>query len=470
MLPIRLAKTGAKRNRLAMPFERRLLFFVLAAGFPGVVLAIFLLWANDYSLDHQLEGTLAVLILWMSLSFAARNSVVHSIRVLSNVVLALEEEDFSFRSAEEVRGDALGDLAIEINELAQTLETERLKTLEAANLLRKVMSEGGAMIFAFSSDGRLRLLNRPAEVFLGRHAEQVLNRTAQELGLEDMFQGPRTETISRFVSGVERRWIVRRTSFRQHGVPHRLIVFSEASEALRAEQREASQKLIRVLSHEINNSLAPIKSIARSLSKMSANPTFTEEGREDLRRGLQVIGSRAESLNRFVQNYTRLARLPLPTKRDIHINELVARVINIEARVPVTAIPGPDLQVQIDPDQLEQALINLIRNAADAVLSKETTDFSPEAVTIAWQGTGQDLRIWIRDEGIGLIETENLFVPFYTTKESGSGIGLALSRQIIEGHNGSLTLRNRGHGSGCEVEIILPDCIIDPTDLLHTFR
>jgi PAS domain S-box-containing protein len=437
---------------------------VLAAGSPGVALALVLLWINSYSLDHKLEGTVGLLVLWFGLSISARDLVVNSIRVLSNVVSALEEEDFSFRATRAIQGDALGDLALDINNLADALETERIGTLETTNLLRKVMAEAGAVIFAFSPDGKIRLINRAGETFLGKNKEQIMNRTAEELEIDDLLQGPSSETISRSISDVERRWIVRRTYFRQHGVRHRLVVLSEASEALRAEENSAWQKIIRVLSHEINNSLAPIKSIARSLARMSSGVALSPDLSENLTHGLEVISNRAESLNRFLQNYTKLAKLPPPTRQVARLDALTSLVINLDPRLRVNVLSGPDVNIYVDQDQLEQALINLVRNAVDAVLLKTATEFGPDAVTLSWKTTGRDLELWIRDQGIGLVKTDNLFVPFYTTKETGSGIGLLLSRQIIEAHNGTLMIRNRTDYSGCEVEIRLPGCIVDDPD------
>jgi two-component system, NtrC family, nitrogen regulation sensor histidine kinase NtrY len=448
-------KSVKRRSRSPVRFERRLLLSVLSAGLPAVLLGLVLLWKNPYSLDHQIEGTLAVLGLWLGLSVSARNRVVHSIRVLSAVVGALKEEDFSFRATLAAEGDALGDLAIEINNLACALEDQRLGAIETANLLQKVMTEAGAVVFAFSSEGKVRLVNRAGVAFLGLREDRILDSTAAELGITELLEGPPSGTVSWSVSGVERRWIVRRTHFRQHGMPHRLAVLSEASQALRAEERMAWQRIIRVLGHEINNSLAPIKSIARTLARIMSQSKLPPEFSENFIHGLDVIGSRAESLNGFLQSYAKLARLPSPAMEVVVLPQLVARVVSLESRISITVRPGPNVKLFVDPSQLEQALINLVRNAVDAFLMKENAAVDQDAVTISW-AVGADLELWIRDRGIGLPNTENLFVPFYTTKATGSGIGLPLSRQIIESHGGSLRLRNRSDGIGCEAEIRLP--------------
>src|SRR4051812_28680201 len=241
------SRKKSRKRKFSLPFERRLLISVLTTGFPCAILSFVLLWTNSYSLDHKIEGTVFSILLWFGLGFAARNRVVNSVRVLSNVVASLKEDDFSFRATRAVSGDALGDLAIEINNLAQALESERLGTMEAENLLHKVLAEAEGAILAFSLDGRLQLFNRAAATFLGKKEEELSHREAKELGIADLLGGPTSQIISRLSNGIERRWIVRRTRFRQNGVPHHLIMLSEASEALRAEERLAWQRMVRVL-------------------------------------------------------------------------------------------------------------------------------------------------------------------------------------------------------------------------------
>ncbi len=432
---------------------------VLFAGLPGTLLGLLLLWLTPYSHYHKIEGTIVVLGLWLILAFSASGGAVNSLRVLSNVIGSMKEEDFSFRATQATRGDALGDLAIEVNNLARALETERLGALDAANLFRNVMAEAGDVMFAFSDDNRVRLLNRAAITLLGNTEEQLLHRSAEELGIGDLVEGQPSETVTRAFAGIERRWLVRRAHFRLHGIQHRLLVMSEASEALRAEERMAWQKLVRVLSHEINNSLAPIKSIAFTLRRASANAALPEALKQNLEKGLEVIATRSDSLNRFLQSYALLARLPVPDPKISSLETIVKSVVGLESRLSVTVLSAKGVTILVDSDQMEQALINLIRNAVDAVLMKSGGPGN-DAVTISWRVEGADLELWIHDRGIGLPDTQNLFVPFYTTKDQGAGIGLVLSRQIVEAHGGRLTLQNRREGPGCEAKIILPRCVI----------
>lgn len=459
---------GKKTNEAArwrsLPFERRLFVTVLLVGVFSTTLCLLLLWTNPYALRHKVEGTVILLVFWLGPTFLVYERTVNSLRVLSNVVSALQEEDFSFRATQTVPGDALGDLAIEINNLARTLEEERFAALETANLFRNVMAEAGAAIFAFSSEQRLRLLNRAAAALLGHDEAFLLHQSAQELGIGDLLQGRHSETVTRAFLGVERRWLVRRTHFRLYGVQHLLLVMSEASEALRAEEQVAWQKIVRVLGHEINNSLGPIRSIAATLALTAARVELPGTFKENLHRGLEIIAKRSDSLNRFLQNYAKFTKLPRPAPEIVDLNKVLLEAMAMESRLPITILPSPAIHIFVDPDQLVQVLINLLRNAVDAVLDRPPQQIEADDVSVFWRVQGPDLQMVIQDRGIGLPETQNLFVPFYTTKSNGSGIGLLLSRQIIESHQGYLTIQNRKDGPGCVVTIRLPMSVVENLD------
>jgi signal transduction histidine kinase len=219
---------------------------------------------------------------------------------------------------------------------------------------------------------------------------------------------------------------------------------------LREEERQAWQRLLRVLGHELNNSLAPIKSISGSLASLIAKDPLPDDWREDAKHGMEVITGRTAALSRFVEAYSQLARLPEPRYRALNIPALSQRVAGLETRLSVELTPGPDLVIQGDADQLEQLLINLIRNAADAALPTKGK------VRLGWRKTSGQVEITIEDEGPGISNTANLFVPFFTTKPGGTGIGLTLSRQIAEAHGGTLSLQNKAAGGGCMATLRLP--------------
>jgi len=311
-------------------------------------------------------------------------------------------------------------------------------------------------IFTFDSSRTLKLVNRAGERLLARPSERLIGFTAGELGLASCLEGEPARTVELAFPGGAGRWGLRRGCFRQDGLPHDLIVLSDLSRALREEERQAWQRLIRVLGHELNNSLAPIQSVAQSLEsslhrlqRAQSEAKSTDSVLDDLRQGLAIIRSRTEALGRFMAAYARLARLPPPTLAPIDLHELVRRVAGLEKRVRVQVLEGPPAMISADRDQLEQLLINLLRNAAEAVLE------CGEGVLIKWSLERSRLQLSIIDDGPGLSNTTNLFVPFFTTKPGGSGIGLLLCRQIAEAHGGSLTLENRQGHRGCEARLVM---------------
>jgi two-component system nitrogen regulation sensor histidine kinase NtrY len=376
--------------------------------------------------------------------------LVFPLQTISNLLAALREGDYSIRGPQARAGDALGVVMLEINALGETLREQRLGAVEATTLLRTVMAEIDVAIFAFDQTQRLRLVNRAGERLLAQPYERLLGRSAEELGLAGCLEGDPARTIRAGFPGASGTYGLRRGSFRERGLPHHLLVLTDLSQALREEERLAWQRLLRVLGHELNNSLAPIRSIAGSLSALLDKAPRPADWQDDLRRGLDVIGGRSEALSRFMESYSRLARLPRPRFQRVDVGAWMRRNIGMETRLAVALDPGPALEIPGDPDQLDQLLINLLRNAADAALE------TGGGVSAGWRRNGKSVEIWIDDEGPGLAATANLFVPFFTTKPGGTGIGLALSRQIAEAHGGALTLENRKGAKGCAARLRLP--------------
>ena len=436
-----------------LSFESRILLLALMAGAPGTLSTALLLWLGGYSAKVQWTADLVVASLWLGFAFAVQGGVVRPLRILSNLLAALREEDFSFRARETAGEDALALAMTEVNALADTLREQRLGALEATALLRTVMSEIEVAVFSFDDAERLQLVNRAGARLLARPPEQLLGRQAAELGLSPALAAAPRQVLDMAIAGRPGRWEVSGGTFRQHGVPQRLLVLTDVSRALREEERLAWQRIIRVLGHELNNSLAPIRSLADSLGQLVIRQPRASDWEEDMRRGLAVIAGRSESLSRFLEAYGRMARLPAPQPHRIDLGPLLRRVAGLERRVPVTLHDGPAVEIQADPVQLEQVVINLLRNAAEASL-----DAPDGRVELGWEappGTGQ-VEVWIDDRGPGLADTANLFVPFFTTKPQGSGIGLVLSRQIAEAHGGTLLLENRRPGPGCRARLRLP--------------
>ena len=448
---LRTSQNGRQQNGRRLTHEHRVLLMGIAGGLPAAATALVLLWTGDYS--SKVEWTFSTLIVsfWLGFAFALRSRVVLPLQTLSNLLAALREGDFSIRARGASRRDALGDVLLEVNALGEILQSQRLSALEASALLRTVMTEIDVVIFAFDRNDRLILVNRAGERLMAQPAERLMGRAAAQLGLGDCLAGEdKARTIQMSFPGGIGRWEMHRNTFRNQGESHQLVVLTDLSRALREEEREAWQRLVRVLGHELNNSLTPIKSIAGSLENLLLRDPEPHDLHEDMRRGLSVISSRAASLTRFMSAYARLSRLPQPRFAPVDLVVLFRQVISLETRLNVVLIPGQELTIEADADQLEQILINLIRNAVDATLE------TGGSVSMGWKATQSELEIYIADEGPGLANTANLFVPFFTTKPHGSGIGLALSRQIAEAHGGTLTLENRKPGAGCLARLRLP--------------
>jgi nitrogen fixation/metabolism regulation signal transduction histidine kinase len=401
--------------------------------------------------------TLVVVGCWLGFAFAVQARVVRPLQTMANLLSALREGDFSVRARDARRDEALGDAMAEINTLSRTLQEQRLSALEATALLRTVMEEIEVAIFAFDSEGKLRLANHAGQLLLAKPAERILGRDAGELGLAECLSGePNRLLPNANFPGVSGRFGMRRSQFREGGRPHQLIVIGDLSRTLREEELRAWQRLVRVLGHELNNSLAPIKSIAGSLGTLLRREQRASDWEDDMRSGLEVIESRAEGLSRFMQAYARLAKLPAPNVAPCPVSALVNRVVALETKLAIEIIPGPSVILSCDAAQIEQVLINLLKNAVYAALERPAGERRGSGVRIAWKKSPGQFEISVEDDGPGLANTANLFVPFFTTKPEGSGIGLVLCRQIAENHGGNLTLENRSGATGCIARLYLP--------------
>jgi nitrogen fixation/metabolism regulation signal transduction histidine kinase len=438
--------------RPRLSHDRRVLLLALAAAAPGAITSLVILWTGDYT--SKVQWTLTVLIVGCALGFAAavRTRVVMPLQTISNLLAALREGDFSIRARSGRPGDPLTDVTREVNALTETLHDQRLGALEASTLLRKVMAEIEVAVFTFDGNSRLQLVNRASERLLGQPAERLLGKRADELGLGACLEGGSPGIRAMSFPGGTGRWEVRLTTFREHGLPHLLLVLTDVSKPLRDEERRAWQRLIRVIGHELNNSLTPIKSIAGSLEAIVSRNPRPDDWEHDMAHGLQIIATRAESLSRFMSAYSQLAKLPPPTIARLPVEPFVREVVGLETRMRVEVRPGPPAIIEADRDQLGQVLVNLVRNAVDAASG------TGGGVRVGWHlpPGGSTLELRVEDDGPGVSNPANLFVPFFTTKPGGTGIGLVLSRQITEAHGGTLMLENRSGTHGCRATLRLP--------------
>jgi two-component system nitrogen regulation sensor histidine kinase NtrY len=431
-------------------YEGKITWLTVAAALPAIFVALALLWLGDYS--AKVQWTLTILIVGCFAVFisSTREHTIRPLQTMSNLLAALREGDYSIRARGAGGGNALGEVLLEINSLGETLRLQRLGAFEATALLRTIMSEIDVAVFTFDPKRRLRLVNRAGETLLGQPMDKLLGKTANELALDRCLEVSEDEPLTLNFPGASGRWGIRRSTFREEGLPHELLVLTDLSRTLREEERRAWQRLVRVLGHEMNNSLAPIKSLAASLESLLRRDPLPPDWKDDAGAGLNSIASRADSLSRFLQAYTRLTKLPPPQKQDVDLASLVQRVVDLEPRLKVQVVSGPKTVIRADSAQIEQALINLVHNAVDAALETQGN------VTIGWREKEGCVEIFVQDDGPGIMNPANLFVPFFTTKPDGSGIGLPLSRQIAEAHAGSLVLTNRETGQGAQALLRLP--------------
>src|SRR6266545_318068 len=416
------------KSRYRLSHEGKLTWLTFGAAAPAMIVALALLWFGDYSAKVQWTLTILIVACFLIFISSAREHIVHPLQTMSNLLAALREGDYSIRARGASADNALGEVLLEINSLGE---------IDVA-------------VFTFDPERRLRLVNRAGETLLGQPMDKLLGKSAKELGLDPCYNVDEDEPLTLSFPGGSGRWGIRRSTFREEGLPHDLLVLTDLSRTLREEERRAWQRLVRVLGHEMNNSLAPIKSLAASLESLLRRDPPPPDWQDDARSGLNSIASRADSLGRFLQAYTRLTKLPPPQKRGVELAALVQRVVNLEPRLNVKVVSSPATNIRADAAQLEQLLINLVHNAVDAALETNGN------VAIGWREKHDCVEVFVQDEGPGIMNPANLFVPFFTTKPDGSGIGLPLSRQIAEAHGGSLVLTNREAGQGAQALLRLP--------------
>ncbi len=437
-----------------MKFEHNILLRTLASGLVAVVIALVLIWTWGLSRQSEVMLTVLVIVPWLALSFGVRSKMAYLLRTLANLMEALREGDYSMRLRGASRSDALGELFVEVNQLTRLLQERRFSAIEATALLRKTLGQIDVAMFGFDQHGDLCLINDSGQEALDRPEKALMGQAATALGLAECMEGDTPRILELALPGGMRRWELRRTTYRDKGVTHQMIFLSDLTRTLHQEERLAWKRLIQILRHELNNSLTPIQSVAQTLQKRVKQDLSEDHWLEDVRDGLDIIAARSEELGRFIDAYSTLTRLPEPVVEPFDVGPWIQQAAHMDTRALVAVEPGLDLTLNADRAQLDQLLINLIANAAEAAL--ESHDRAKSQVIITWHTTDKKIQVQVKDNGPGLDQTRDVFVPFFTTKPQGCGIGLALSRQIAEAHNGHLTLENRTDITGCVATLWLP--------------
>ncbi len=422
--------------------EDRILWFVALSWVPTIY--FYSQFASDFSTIDFYIGLLLILAGYAVGLWYLYKAMRRPLLTLSNLLLSMQEGDYGLR-ARQYHG-LIGDVLSQTNDLAEILKALRIGEREAHLLLSKMIAAIDLAVFIFDHRKRLTLANPEAEKLMLAPEADLQGKNSGDLGLAPLMSLDEAVSEHQFPGGVG-RWRIRHFVFFQDSQEHELLAISDVSRLLVEEERDSWQKLLRVLGHELNNSLVPIKNMSQTLQSILAK---TDDYDEDLDSGLSLIGRRADALHRFVQGYARLTKLPPPRLARASLPEIIDRASKLENMDRVEVIEGPDVAVLVDSDQIDQVLLNLLNNAIDA------TDENGGEVKVSWQTTGGYASIVIEDYGVGISNADNLFVPFFTTKEAGSGIGLVLCKQIVESHQGYLTLHGcQGH-EGAVATIVLP--------------
>jgi two-component system, NtrC family, nitrogen regulation sensor histidine kinase NtrY len=434
-------------------FRKQISQYAKLLLFPPVLTTLILLSAGNFDLKVWITTIAFVSVSTFIIYRWLLSSIFRPLQSASNLISAIREGDFSMQSRPSSTQDALGELYEEINQLAVNLQEQHQKSVDSEILLRGIMDYIDVAVFAFDGQGMLTLINRAGCSLLNTTAEVAVGRSASDYDLERLIQITEPVPFRHAFPAQSGRWSIRRTEFRENGVPHLLVMVQDLSKSLREEERLAWKRLIRVMGHELNNSLAPIKSISGTLDRLIERQDMNPAVKLDLEDGLAVIHKRADALSRFVEDYSKIAKLPPPHKRLFHLKDTIAHIVGLQdfQKCHIELKEGCDIELFADEAQIQQLLINLTKNAIEANQTTKGKTY------IHCKEEHDHIFIHVVDEGPGLSTTDNLFIPFYSTKPGGSGIGLILSQQIAENHNGSLELSNRADATGCIAVVIIPN-------------
>ncbi|KGJ88034.1 sensor histidine kinase [Thalassotalea sp. ND16A] len=438
----------AKKARVK--FETQLLKYLLIATGVPVALLLLVLWYYQASTNLFMLILLTLFCITGYCAITMYHKITFQFRTLSNLLEGMSHGDYSLRGRRHSRDDALGELVDQINNLANTLTEQRFSAMEGQHLLKKVIQHINVAIIAVDEQQQLALLNPAAEQLLNVSSEQMLGKPLANIDAQSLLTISQQQVMELTFANKKGQFQVIRDNYRDHGHQHDLFFITDVNHLLREQERQAWQNLIRVLSHEINNSLTPISSFASTISRLAKKQDLSSDFADNLQQSLTIIGERSSSLKQFIDSYRQLTHLPKPQKQNTNLLALLTKVVAIFKQCNIELDISDDITLALDPVQIEQVLINVIKNADEAMQT------CPGNISICASTDEHNAILTIADQGIGIASSHNLFTPFYTTKKQGSGIGLVLSRQIIEAHNGFLSMANRNSERGCQITIQLP--------------
>lgn len=434
------------------PFEVQLTRLCLATSVP---LLLLLLWVMVYAaIDIALIlltafiGSIAILYSY----YQIRHKSDYQFRSISNILGAMSQGEYSLRARSDKKESALDELVNAINGLADRLSEQRRVSAESQRLLHTVIEHIDVAIVALDEVNQVSFYNPAANKLLLLDDPQGSERLLNQLSFHHTFSAGTHQVIDLTLGKQQGRFNVHVEAFRDKGKQHKLLFITDVRTLLRSEERKAWKSLVRVISHEINNSLSPIASVSQTLKRQVSKSDSDCELFQDLSTGLTLISERTRGLSEFIDSYKQLAKLPEPDKQASSLLPLISKISQLLGPEKIHIDSQLDIDVAIDPVQIEQVLINLCKNGLEA-MQKSNPD---GRVSVSWTLDKTQLTIRVKDQGTGISNPENLFVPFYSTKKQGSGIGLVLCRQIVEAHGGRLSLDNNEDGVGCSARVELP--------------
>jgi len=429
-------------------FSQKIFSLVLVAAIPSYLCALIFLWNIDYSAYAKTLLTTLLSLNVFGFAWLIKQQLKFQFQTLSNLVEAVRGGDFTLRGKQRSLDDPLTELTGQINLLSSSLSEQRVASEEAYRLLDKTIAHINVAIFAFDASNKVKLVNPAAGRLFACQYQQLFGKSATNLSLSDFLTGEQSQLIEHTFPGGSGRWQIRLDSYRDKGIQGKLLFITDLKTVLREEELKAWKNLIKVISHEVNNSLYPINSISQTLSKLVNREPLADDWKEDISEGLSVIGERANNLTDFIKRYAKVAKLPEPNKSIFSMSQLLNQTAIIQSNqkeINIDEHSKVNMELFADQSMMEQVMINLLKNALEA----------GAPVDLSWGENNSTQWVHITDNGVGIKNPANLFVPFYSTKPEGSGIGLVLCQQILDKHQGSITIENRNTG-GCLVSLHLP--------------